>query len=268
MRACSDSGNNARPAWRRIQVENRLLPSLVWPQRLTPMVRPLLHAALMLVVLSGCAGEFPAGASHLDAAKAAYDGERLVESLDSIKDWHIKNNTGIAGALGSGVTVSSIEQALSGRHCKVTEELKQLWSWRDGATSSTPFVWYHDFLSLEDALAEYRWLRVNPLVQWDPQYIPILTFEGEWYAAYCGPDAGTAGPIVHYFLEGGPQIVSVNLTVFMASMAVAFESGAIQWTDGAMVEDIHKLHSIHQRNNPGYAFPYYVPTENQPAAKS
>lgn len=224
-------------------------------------------AAAALLVLCACSGEFPADTAKLQAAEAAYDGARLLASLNAIESWHINNKTGIAGALGSGASASSIEQALSGRHCKVTEELIQLWSWRDGATSSTPFVWYHDFLSLEDALAEYRWLRVNPLVQWDPQYIPILTFEGEWYAAYCGPDAGTAGPIAHYFLEGGPQIVSVNLTVFMASMAAAFESGAIQWKDGAMVENIHQLQSIHQRNNPGYAFPYYVPTENQPAAK-
>ena len=219
----------------------------------------MVYFAATLLVLCACSGEFPSDISKLQAAETAYDGARLLASLNAIESWHINKDTGIASALNSGLDASSIEQALSGPHCKATEELKLLWSWRDGAISPTPFVWYHDFLSLDDALSEYKWLRLNPLVQWDPQYIPILSFQGEWYAAYCGPDAGKAGPIAHYFLEDGPQIFYVNLTVFMASMAEAFESRAIQWKGGAMVEDIHRMHSIHQRNNPGYAFPYYVP---------
>lgn len=223
------------------------------------MVGYHLRALVALVVLSGCTGDFPAGESHLQAAQAAYDSERLVAALDSIKDWHIDNNTGIAGELSSGRSVPSIEQALSDTECQATEELKLLWSWRDGATGPTPLVWYHDFLSLDDAMTASKWLRMNPLVRWDPQYIPILAFDGEWYAAYCGPDAGKAGPVAHYFLEDGPRIVSINLTMFMSSMSEAMQVGAIQWRDGAMVEDIHRMHSIHQRNNPGYAFPYYVP---------
>lgn len=213
-------------------------------------------------MLCGCSGEFAADAQKLHAAEAAYDGKRLVESLNAIEAWHVKHDTGIASVLGKGVSPSAIEQALSGPNCEPTEELKLLWSWRNGAISTTPFVWYHDFLSLDDAVSKSKWLRINPLVRWDPQYIPILEFEGEWYAAYCGPDAGSAGPIAHYFLEDGPRIVSVNLTVFMTSMAEAFSSSAIQWKNSAMVEDIHQVHSIHQRHNPGYEFPYYVPSES------
>ena len=214
-------------------------------------------------MFSGCTGDFAEGNSHLRAAEAAYDGERLVASLDSIRDWHTDNNTGLASALGSGISPASIGQALSGSGCEATEELEVLWSWHDGAAAnSAPFVWYHDFLSLDDARAELKWLRMNPLVRWDPRYIPILAFEGEWYAAYCGPDAGEAGPVAHYFLEDGPQIVAVNLTMFMATMADAMQTGAVRWHNGAMVEDIRRLHSIHQGNNPGYAFPYFVPDAN------
>ena len=45
----------------------------------------------------------------------------------------------------------------------------------------------------------------------------------------------------------------------MATMAQAFETGAISWVDAGMVEDIRALRQIHQTNNPGYEFPYYVP---------
>jgi hypothetical protein len=112
---------------------------------------------------------------------------------------------------------------------------------------------------MEEALSEYRWLRLNPLVQLDPRYIPIFTFDGEWFAACCGEGVKEAGPIVHYFLEDEPRIAYVNLTVFLASMAEALRTGGVRWEDGAMKDDIRKMHSIHQKRNPGYDFPFYVP---------
>lgn len=96
-------------------------------------------------------------------------------------------------------------------------------------------------------------------MRWDPQYIPIFSFEGEWFGAYCGKDAHNAGPIAHYFLEDEPRIIYKNLTVFLANMAEALSSGAIRWENDAMVEDIRKIRAIHQKYNPGYSFPYYVP---------
>ena len=88
-----------------------------------------------LLVLCACSGQFPSDASKSQAAEAAYDGARLLASLNAIESWHINKDTGIASALNSGLDGSSIEQALSGPHCKATEELKLLWSWRDGAIS-------------------------------------------------------------------------------------------------------------------------------------
>jgi hypothetical protein len=215
-----------------------------------------------LLLLCACSGEFPTDTSKLQTAEAGYDAALLTTSLNQIEAWHVRNDTGVAHILRSGKSKVSIEEAFTGSDCQPSDELKSLWSWRDGGVGPTPFVWYHDFLPLEDALSEYRWLRINPLVRWDPHYIPILTFEGEWYAAYCGPEAGSAGPIAHYFLEDGGRIVSVNLTVFMANVAEAMRIGAVQWKNGAMVDDIQQMYSIHQTNNPGYEFPYYVAAEN------
>ncbi len=111
---------------------------------------------------------------------------------------------------------------------------------------------------MEEALSEYESLLLNPLVQWDPQYIPVFAFEGEWYAAYCGKDVSNAGPVVHVFLQDEPRVTHVNLTIFMAGMAETLSSGSVRWKSDAMVEDIGKVHSIHQKYNPGYEFPYYV----------
>jgi hypothetical protein len=114
---------------------------------------------------------------------------------------------------------------------------------------------------LEDAVSEYRWLTLNPLIPWDPNYIPLFSYEGEWYAGYCGKGSNTAGPVVNFFLEDGAMITHINITTFLASMAEAMRTGALTWEDGAMVEDIHEVHRIHQEHNPGYSFPYYVPDD-------
>jgi len=227
------------------------------------MIRSTIACAIALLVLCGCTGDFPKDASKLKAAEEAYNEALLVDSLNEIEAWHARNDTGVANILTKGRPPTSILEEFSGTDCKPTAELKALWSWHDGGVGATPFVWYHDFLPLKEALSEYKWLRLNPLVQWDPQYIPIFAFEGEWYAAYCGQDADSAGPIVHYFLEDEPRMVYVNLTAFMASMAEALRSGAVQWDNDAMTDDIREMRAIHQRFNRGYDFPYYVPEDNQ-----
>jgi len=228
------------------------------------MIRATLVSSFTVLCLSACSGEFPADASKLRAAEQAYDRELLVKSLNEIEAWHVQHETGIADVLAPGRNPSLIEAEFPGTECRLTEELKALWSWRDGGISSVPFVWYQDFLPLEEALSEYRSLRLNPLVRWDPRYIPVFSFEGEWFAAYCGEGADKAGPIVHYFLEDKPRITYVNLTVFLASMAEALRGGGVRWRGGAMKDDVGKMFSIHRKFNPGYPFPYYIPDDIKP----
>lgn len=248
-----------RPGGRLVGRMDCLEGNLFGAKGLMGKIRSALVSGVAASCLVGCTGEFPADAPKLQAAEAAYDRVLLLKTLNEIDAWHINNDTGIAGGLAAGRRASSIEAGFANLDCRPTEELKTLWSWRDGETGSLPFVWYYDFLPMEEALSEYRWLRLNPLVQWDPRCIPIFTFDGEWFAACCGEGVKEAGPIVHYFLEDEPRIAYVNLTVFLASMAEALRTGGVRWEDGAMKDDIRKMHSIHQKRNPGYDFPFYVP---------
>lgn len=211
------------------------------------------------IVLCGCQGKFQASSAQLRSADAAYDSRELQLSLSKIEAWHRKNNTGLADSLREGIAVTTIELAFSEKDCQPNEELITLWSWRNGEDSYAPFVWYHDFLSVEEALSEYNWLRLNPLIRWDPKYIPLFTFEGEWYAVYCGPNGGKAGPIVHFSLEDGARVSYTNLTTFLASMAETLNSGAVTWTSEAMADDIGRIYRIHQKHNNNIMFPYYVP---------
>jgi hypothetical protein len=221
--------------------------------------RFVIAAGLVLALLVGCEGEFPAGGAQLRAAAAAYDADRLARSLRDIEAWHVAHRTGLAASLRPGLPMPSIDAAFAGEACRPTDELKALWAWRNGGRTAVPFVWYHDFLSMEEAKAEYRWLLLNPLVPWDPRYLPVFTFEGEWYASYCGPAGTLSGPLVLVSLEDEPRIAYANLTAYLATMAEALGSGAVSWENGAMVEDIGKVLRIYRKRNRGYEFPYHVP---------
>ena len=220
-----------------------------------------LTAALVPAILVGCNQEFPASSAQLKAAEEAYNPRTLAQSLRDIETWHIKHKTGLANSLRDGISMSSIEEVFPEEECNPSDELKMMWSWRNGEQSSVPFVWYHDFLSMEEAKSEYKWLLFNPLINWDPNYIPVFTFEGEWYAVYCGAGSKFAGPIVHFFLEDGPRVVYTNITTFLSTMAEALKSGAVSWQNDAMIEDINEMYRIHQKYNNGLQFPYYVPKD-------
>ena len=185
-------------------------------------------ALVFLVFLNACEGQFHADNAALRAAEDAYDPKRLRASLAEIEAWHIENKTGVAETLKDGLSVSAIAGRLEGTDCKPTEEMKALWSWHNGTTAgSVPFVWYHDFLSVEEAASEYKWLTLNPLILWDPNYIPLFSFEGEWYAGYCGKGSNTAGPVINFDLEEGATISHINITTFLASMAVGFSAAFV-----------------------------------------
>ena len=90
--------------------------------------------------------------------------------------------------------------------------------------------------------------------------MPVFSFQGEIYAAYCGENPIAAGPVVHYSLEDGPMMSFINLTPMALTMAELFESGAVVWNADteSMVEDIKAVANIHIGYNPGSTFPYYV----------
>ena len=121
-----------------------------------------------------------------EKAEAIFDASVLSTSLEQILAWHQVNQTEIPDALNPGGNRASILTAFSDLPCQPTEELIQLWEWHNGTQDTpVPFIWYHDFLSVEEAISEYKQLTSNPLVIWDKNWIPIFSFQGEWYFVEC-----------------------------------------------------------------------------------
>lgn len=214
---------------------------------------------IFCLIVTGCGAE-PAGTEmQFRVATERADDAALRSGLEQIKAWHQDNGTGLAGKLRPGLSEATITSVLDDVNCYPTNELKALWAWHDGAVDAAPFIWYHDFLSLEDAVSA-RWpLRLATLPHWDGRLIPVFEFDGEWYATFCAAQTMAGAPVVHVSFEDVPRVTHINLTTFIVTMAQAMSQGAVRWEGGGMVEDIHGIYRVYQQHNPGYSFPYYVP---------
>lgn len=221
-------------------------------------------AALWTVPLLACSGVFPVDDAARARARADTDQELLIAALHRLESWHSDQQTGLAELLNPGASEEQLIALFEPLDVTPTDELIALWTWHDGESSDQPLIWYHDFLSAREALREYRFLIRNPLVGWDRRFVPVFTFEGEWYAVYCGQETIPSGPVVHYFIEDEPRIAYVNLTTLFVTMAEVFESGAVMWDEDrrAMTEDIAAISRVHQKHNAGYSFPYHVDDDN------
>lgn len=189
-------------------------------------------------------------------ASDAGDISELREALEAIERRHLANETGIQ--LNQGAKSEDIVQLEKELQCKIPKELAEIWEWRNGESTAN-FIWYHRFLSVEEALSQYQELTSHEWSLWQPDWIPVFEFEGEWYGVKCDEERRTASPVVFYFIEDEPHIAYVNLTRYMRTMAKAMEQGALSWGGIAWEEDVHRLHDIFSELNPGMEFPYFVP---------
>ena len=197
-----------------------------------------------------------------DKADAIYDEFALSIFLEQILEWHKTNQTEIPGVLNIGIDRLSIQDAFTDLGCQPTEELIQLWTWHNGTQyTSVPFIWYHDFLSIQDAISEYKQLTSNPLIGWRKNWIPIFSFQGEWYFLECYEVIRDASPVGYIFIESQEPIYAyLSLSKMIETSATLFSQGAVFWDSQSFGfgDDIKKVFSIHQVLNDGTQFPYHV----------
>ena len=145
----------------------------------------MLKYGLMLVVvaLSACSlrDASPFVDEHRAVAEKTYNAANMNETLEKILQWHQSNQTGLALALNPGKDREAILNEFKALSCQPTEELLQLWAWHNGTRDViAPFIWYHNFLSVQAAMSTYQQLIKMPLIGWQKNWIPIFEFEGEW----------------------------------------------------------------------------------------
>lgn len=184
------------------------------------------------------------------------DLPQLLAALESIEAFHAENRTGLE--LQPPLGKAALEEALAEFPCKVPDELRALWAWRNGEVTDK-FIWYHRFLPVQDAIEQYKMLAAEPVPGWSRDWIPIFEFQEEWYAVECSPEPTPGAPVIHYFVEDDPKQAYVNLTVYMKVMSEAMREGALRWKSEWWEDDLRSLARIHARLNPEIGFPYHVP---------
>jgi hypothetical protein len=226
-------------------------------------------ACLLATALVGCSGYSPGepfrltDEMRLAALQSASVGS-MMESLKYIEAWHIDNRTGIAPLLNSGIEESAIDTIESELGCRLPRELLAVWRWRNGHRSTETaqwFVWYHQLMPAEESMQQYRYLRSEPLFEWDRSWFPVMYFQEEWYFVECAGATVEASPLMFYFVENGPREAYLSLTSYFATARQAMEGGNI-FVDGEGAEmgrDIKSMAAAHAKHNPGITFPYFVP---------
>lgn len=199
---------------------------------------------------------YPPSRSDWESALQHYDPGRLLVALDSIRDWHSANRTGLS--LNPGVDADALADRLDEFPCQVPTELRSLWGWSNGE-STDRFVWYHRFLSVSDSVDEYNRLLREPYYDWNSSWIPVLEFQEEWYFVECSDQLVAASPVSKYFIETGPSHNYTNLTALFETMAAAMERQAVSWEeDWWGRDDVSALSDIHAEFNDSGHFPYAV----------
>lgn len=200
----------------------------------------------------------------LEKANKAYNPGRLSESLHAIKLWHENNSPAVAKSLKPGLNKNMIKARFLDLGVAAPKELIDLYSLHNGCdpVSNIPFIWYHDFLTLDQAISEYRNLMgARSLTGWRGEWFPVFQFQDEYYFVDCWKKDQIAAPVLHYFMEDTViRPVFLNLTVMMETMDEIFQSNAV-WIDkewGALKDDIKRIKEIHEKHNPGLEFPYSV----------
>ena len=195
------------------------------------------------------------------AAVATTDVEAMLDALSRIEGWHARERTGLTSALRGGVPVAELDAAEARLGCRLPDDLRALWRWRDGHTDAdggAAFAWYHQLLPLHEALAQHDALRATPRSGWHASWLPVLYFEGEWYFVECGTRPTAASPLMYYFAESGPAPAYASLGTYVATMAEAMATGAVTHAGDGLDADEAALAAIHARRNPGLPFPYHV----------
>ncbi len=201
--------------------------------------------------------------NHYQNASDNYNKNLLIKSLDGIYNWHLQNRTPLSGQANLYVPVNEIRKFFDGASCSPNMETQTLWSWGNGFKIEFPFIWYHNMLSFDQSKIERQELLDDPNIEWHENWIPIFSFEGEWYFVECSlidDIANVASPVYFYFLEDSPRLAYTNLTKMMETFDTAFKRGIIKYrpSEIELKEDIMSLSALHSDFNKNLKFPYYV----------
>ena len=214
---------------------------------------------LATAFVAGCAPADYEHASRLEQAAEAHDPGEFRATLAGLELWLRAEFPEVVAKLRPGLTDAEIDAKLAeaGFAYSLPAEVRQLYRWHDGmeVEGELPLIWYHRFLSLDEALAGggvFFGLPENAL--------PLFEFPEEYYYVLCEESEVPALP-VHFRLLEDPHapVCYVSVQTMLATGLEWYRSGAVQPDgEGWLTEDMRRVADIHGLLNPGLSFAYYV----------
>lgn len=134
----------------------------------------------------------------------------------------------LARGLLPGLSEAEFEAQRQNLPTNFPEMLKTLYLWHNGQSPDQVSFLYHHFLSLEEALFEYRNYReVSEQIKkttgfetWPEKFWPLWSFEGELFLLDL-----VSGQIYFYFLEDTPRLWYDHLPQMLSCLVRAVHEG-------------------------------------------
>jgi len=203
----------------------------------------------------------------MESSPEDYEPARLTAALARLESWVDENNPVVAAALQPGLDAGVAAARAEAAGCRLPREILDFLEWHNGMPADTdvPLIWYHRFMSMDDAL-ERRGTYRNPFLSLTaavpPDWFPVFEFQGEYYFTRC--QSGHDVARIWHWLNEEPETRPAfgSLTDLIETAVEWYERGAVSVVDrstGMLEEDLPRVREIYERHNPGYRFPYRVP---------
>lgn len=172
----------------------------------------------------------------------------LIEALNRIETWYVKNQPEFALGLQPGLTRAKIDEIVKDFQFPLPQELYEFYEWHNGCNSFGYVVpFYDNFFPLEEVLTNYQsWLGWE---RWNHHWLPILDGNGDYrYAITVGEETA---PIWYSDPEDGvDEIRWDSLTDLFLAAAECYETGAYYINEeGYLEEDEQKVSEIQRKYN-------------------
>ncbi|OCQ91191.1 hypothetical protein BCD64_24570 [Nostoc sp. MBR 210] len=191
----------------------------------------------------------------------------IIHCLERILNWLQQNAPSYIEGFLPGLSYEEIEEKVSNLPFKLSEEVYNLYHWRNGTNSQAMIFVYHYFWHLDMVLEISSDCVNDPLSQefrqqaGEPLYLfPIFEYEGEYFAVAGQTTLVETAPVYHIDADAGEVRLAFNsLTAMMQTIAETYETGGYYLTpEGQLEWDDKKFRSIRLKYNPELIDDLYV----------
>ncbi len=188
----------------------------------------------------------------------------LTSALNRIMSWFEEYSPTSTLGFQPSLLLNEIETKLNTLPFFVSQEVYELYGWRNGDESYSLIFGYLWMLNLEGACESTEFVNHEDLLemreQGEPKYLlPLFEFDGEYFAVQGGDVLVDAATVFHVSDCYDLTPAFINLTKMMMTIAEFYETGVYEVTEsGVEVVDEHRFGEIRRKYNPGMAHSIYA----------